>query len=99
MKVSQLRTLGFTQRRPKEPGIYFVAVDEHCGRHTPHRHTEGWDVANIYFTHSLSVSAPYDSHGEEGWWCMTTLDGITKAWRKGMWTKGPISPRSAPVSG
>jgi hypothetical protein len=82
------RTWGFSQARPKEPGIYFVLTDLDRTPQTD-REREGWDVAHVYWNNSgWGITEPT----ERGHWRMKLLSGIDRAWGKGTWLKGPINP-------
>ena len=87
------RKHGFTQRKPKEPGVYFVSTDGHQTKTGPNREIERWDVADIiYFAGSYGNA--YHNREEYAHWRITTLGGLDYAWRRGMWIKGPIKPET-----
>ena len=87
------RKHGFTQRKPRVAGIYFVSLEEaNNGRGSvPQNQRQGWDVGQIRFAAGGSDNE-YCNSEEFSHWRIETLDGVDYAWRKGMWTKGPISP-------
>lgn len=90
IRLKQLRAAGFTQRKPKEPGIYFFANEHELADFAnPQRLREGWDVASIYWRNAACYSA-FDAASEKGVWYIEALSGSNFAWRKGMWIKGPI---------
>jgi hypothetical protein len=89
--------LGFTQKKPKVPGAYLISSDCHRPLDAPRRLQEGWEIANIIF-YAGSFSNVNDNREDCAHWLISTLSGLNYGWRKGMWTKGPISPDwAAPV--
>jgi len=94
---SKWRAAGFTQRKPKAPGVYFISND-FKPRTCPPRLREGWDVAEVRFT-AGSFGNEYDQREEFAHWRLQTLGGLDMAWRKGMWMKGPMSPFEAATAG
>lgn len=89
MKISW-RGVGFTQRKPREPGIYFIRLDAGHSQLTPPQNIrDGWDVAQVFFD-AGSFSNAYDNREEFAHWRVESLGGICHAWRPGMWIKGPI---------
>jgi hypothetical protein len=87
---SKWRVAGFTQRKPKLPGVYFIS-EEHKPRDCPPRLRAGWDVAEVRFT-AGGWGNVYDQREEFAHWRVNTLGGLDMAWRKGMWMKGPLDP-------
>lgn len=90
------RLHGFTQRKPKLPGVYFVSTNITV-LNGPRRLTQGWDVAEIIFF-AGSFSNVHDCNEACAHWRLTLLSGISRAWHPGMWIKGPISPIAAPAA-
>ena len=90
--MANWRKLGFTQRKPKRPGVYYIAHDGHLPMHPPQRLYDGWDVADVMF-YAGSYDNAHMNVEEWAHWRITTLGGISYAWRPGMWMKGPISPK------
>ena len=86
---------GFTQRKPKEPGIYYVRTDGHLPMGPPRNLREHWDVAQVFFD-AGSYSNAYDNREDFACWRIESLCGMTYAWQRGMWLKGPISPFETP---
>ena len=84
------RKAGFTQRKPKAPGVYFVSprIVRHDG---PRRHREGWEVAEIHFS-AGGYGNEHENREEAAHWHIKALGGLEYAWQPGMWTKGPIRP-------
>lgn len=93
--MANWRKLGFTQRRPKDPGVYFVVTD-HKPREPAQRLRENWDIAEVRFT-AGSFGYETDQREDFAHWRLKTLDGLDMAWRRGMWLKGPISPLAVPA--
>ncbi len=85
------RKHGFTQRKPKEPGVYFVSTDGHQTLAGPRREAERWDVADVIF-YAGSYRNAHDNREDLAHWRLQTLGGLSYAWRPGMWMKGPIRP-------
>lgn len=85
------RKLGFTQRKPKEPGVYFVSTDGHQTLAGPQRERERWDVAEVMFFAGSYTNA-HDNYESNAHWRLQTLGGVNFAWHPGMWMKGPIRP-------
>ena len=85
------RKHGFTQRKPTEPGVYFVSTDGHHTLAGPRREAERWDVAEIIF-YAGSYTNAHHNREDIAHWRLQTLGGIDRAWHVGMWTKGPIRP-------
>jgi hypothetical protein len=84
------RALGYTQRRPREAGVYLISCDRagnNCGLHNQ----QGWDVALLYFF-AGSFDNAYVQNGEHAHWRVKSLRGLEYAWRAGMWIKGPLLP-------
>lgn len=99
MPLKKLRAAGFSQKRPKVPGIYYIAhPHDKMEPHNPQRFKEGWDVASIFYQidGQFLGFGSYDSGAESGIWYIETMGGVSYAWRKGMWIKGPISPFLTP---
>lgn len=88
------RAIGFTQRRPKVAGVYFISC-ENEGRLHGARISEGWDVALLYY-YCGSFSDVYEQGEAHAVWRIKSLRGAEYAWRPGMWIKGPITPTSSP---
>lgn len=88
-----LRKEGFSQRRPKEPGVYFIGTDGHLAQ--ARRLREGWDVAHIIF-YAGSFDNAFENRESAAYWMIQTLDGVCYGWEKGMWIKGPIDPTWEP---
>lgn len=86
-----LKKLGFSQRKPKEPGVYFIRTDGHLPLAPARRLQEKWDIAYVYF-----LAGSYSSYNDnrEAWahWHIQTLDGLAYTWRRGIWLKGPLTP-------
>lgn len=91
------RKLGFTQRKPTEPGVYFISTDHARRDPIPPREHEGWDVAEIIFL-AGSYDNVYHQREEFARWHVKTLSGLEYTWGKGMWIKGPIRPVVEAVS-
>ncbi len=88
------RKAGFTQRKPREPGVYLISAHNVAPRTAPPRLREGWDVAEIMYW-AGSYDNAYRNSERNAFWQVTTLGGgVTFAWQPGMWTKGPIVPDS-----
>jgi hypothetical protein len=85
------RKYGFSQRKPKYPGVYFVSTDGHQTLAGPKREMERWDVADVIFF-AGGYTNVHDNREANAHWRLQTLGGSEYAWRKGMWMKGPISP-------
>jgi hypothetical protein len=85
------RKHGFTQRKPKEPGVYFISNTGHLTLAGPRREYERWDVAEVIFFAGSYTNA-HDNCEEFAHWRMKCLGGLEYAWRPGMWIKGPIRP-------
>lgn len=79
------RALGFTQRRPTSPGVYLFGDDR-----SPNR-VEPWTVGRFYYF-AGSFSNAYENVESAAHWRINSVDGLSFAWRKGMWIKGPIGP-------
>ncbi len=90
------RKAGFTQRKPKAPGVYFISADAaSVPRVAPPRlREEGWDVAEIMYWAGSYDNAYRNSERHAFWQVKTLGSGVSFAWQPGMWTKGPISPLS-----
>jgi len=82
---------GFSQRKPNEPGIYFVRTDGHLPMTPPRNLREHWDVAQVFFN-AGSYNNAYENSPELAGWRIETLCGLAYVWQRGMWLKGPISP-------
>lgn len=88
----QYRKHGFTQRKPVEPGVYYVdSQNPRPGRFAPSRNAEGWDVACVMYWAGSYTNA-YENRESVAHWRIKCLDGIEYAWKPGMWLKGPIRP-------
>ncbi len=87
----QWKKLGFTQRKPKEPGVYFIRTDGHLPMAPAHRLEEHWDVAEVTF-YAGDFFNPSKLKEEGAHWRIQTLNGLSYAWRQGVWLKGPIRP-------
>lgn len=86
------RKLGFTQRKPTEPGVYIVSIDRRLiPSEPPRRLLDGWDVADVIFF-AGSYSNAHDNRESLAHWQITTLGGLTYGWRRGTWMRGPIKP-------
>lgn len=86
------RKAGFTQRRPAEPGVYYVSCQQmRPGRFAPPRNAAGWDVAEVIYW-AGSYSNVHENRESAAHWRIKCLDGLAYAWKPGMWMKGPISP-------
>jgi hypothetical protein len=85
------RALGYTQRKPKEAGVYLISCERN-GFNQPLNAQQGWDVALIYFYNGSG--GHYDRHGD-GLWRIKTLRGVEYSWTAGMWIKGPLLPSGA----
>lgn len=84
------RKFGFTQRKPKQPGVYLISWDRSRSKmNPPPRHREGWEIADVYFW-AGSYGSVYENREEFAHWRLHTLSGLEFAWRPGMWIKGPI---------
>lgn len=88
------RAQGFTQRKPRVPGVYFVSVSPRHGVPEPLHVRQGWDVAEVIFF-AGSYSNIHEQREDSAHWRVQMLGGISCAWRPGMWLKGPISPATA----
>jgi hypothetical protein len=88
--MSKWRAHGFTQRKPRLPGVYFISQD-HQTLNPPLRIRFGWDIAEVRFT-AGGWGNEHDQREEFAHWRVKTLDGLDMAWRKGLWMKGPIDP-------
>ena len=83
---------GFSQKRPKEPGVYFIVSNELiCSHNGPRRLKEHWDIAEIYF-YAGSSGNVFENREYMAHWRIKYLQGIETGWKKGMWIKGPINP-------
>jgi hypothetical protein len=96
MKKFHWKKHGFSKRKPKEPGVYFIIIDlppepDSIWSHNPTHIRERWDVAEIHF-HAGSYFNVYENKEEFAHWNIKTLNGLDYNWRKGMWIKGPINP-------
>ncbi len=87
------RKLGFTQKKPREPGVYFISTDGHLPMAPKRRDIEGWDVADVMFF-AGSYTNPSDNREDSTCWMIQKLDGTSYVWRRGMWMKGPITPNT-----
>ena len=86
------RKAGFTQAKPKVPGVYFVRIDGQLLPMAPKkRQVERWDVADVMF-YAGSFTNPSDNREDVAHWLISTLGGESYRWRQGMWLKGPIEP-------
>lgn len=86
------RKAGFNQKKPTEPGVYMVSVNPRLApRDPPRRLLEGWDMAEIIFF-AGSYSNAHDNRESCAHWQISTLGGLTYAWRRGTWIKGPLKP-------
>lgn len=85
------RKSGFTQAKPKTPGVYFIRTDGLLPMAPKRRIQEGWDVADVMF-YAGSFTNPSDNREGVAHWLISTLDGESYRWRPGMWLKGPIEP-------
>ncbi len=83
------KKLGFTQARPKRPGLYFVNVEREDA-HPPQFMREGWEIANVFYDASGWSHNLYDNSDANAHWRISRITGIEQRWEKGMWTKGPI---------
>lgn len=90
MKI-KWREVGFTQRKPKEPGVYFVRTDGHLPMAPKERMREHWDIADVHF-YAGDYFNPSNNREGACVWRIHTLDGLSYTWRPGMWLKGPIHP-------
>jgi len=81
---------GFTQKKPKEHGVYFINSNFKM-QNPPPRILDGWDIAEIYFS-AGSLTNIYDNREDLARWHVKMLQGIEMCWHKGMWIKGPIKP-------
>jgi len=81
---------GFTHRKPKEPGVYFISASPVRPLECPRHIREGWTVAHIIYF-AGSYSNVYDNQESAAFWQIQTLCGLCYAWKKGMWIKGPIA--------
>jgi len=91
--ANKWKEAGFTQRRPKDPGVYFMKNDLNS-LHPSIREAEGWDVVELRFT-AGGWGNESNNREDMAHWRVSTLSGIDRAWHKGMWLKGPISPFDA----
>lgn len=89
--MANWKKAGFTQRRPKEPGVYYVATDGHLPMTPPRRLRENWDIAELRF-YAGGHHNDHENRESSAHWRLKTLSGLERAWHKGMWLKGPISP-------
>jgi hypothetical protein len=89
------REAGFSQRKPREPGVYFVRTSGHLPMAPKQRLKEGWDVADVMFF-AGSFTNPSDNREESACWLITQLDGCGYTWKRGMWLKGPLTPHWRP---
>jgi len=90
----QFRKAGFTQAKPKTPGVYFISAKlSPLNRQAPSRNAEGWDVAYLYFW-AGSYDNVHENLESAAHWRIKALDGLEYSWQPGMWTKGPIRPDS-----
>jgi hypothetical protein len=81
---------GFSQRKPREPGVYFVRTDGHLPMAPARRLQEHWDVAEIiYFAGSYTNAS--ENRESAACWRIKTLGGLEYTWRRGTWIKGPIT--------
>lgn len=85
------RKAGFSQRKPKKPGVYFIGTDGHLTMTPPQNLREHWDVAQVMFF-AGSYNNAHENTEELAHWRISSLSGLDYAWRPGMWMKGPISP-------
>ena len=85
------RKLGFTQRKPTEPGVYFVAGNNLIPLAPAKRLRDGWDVADVIYWAGSYTNA-HDNRESLAHWRIATMGGVDYAWKPGMWMKGPISP-------
>lgn len=88
MKYSP-KTWGFSQARPKKPGVYFILTDGHVTMHARRCEKECWDVCYVSWENDAFGT---DEPTEDGRWVIQTLVGISYTWRKGIYLKGPIDP-------
>lgn len=84
------RKAGFSQRKPKQAGVYFISCETISTSHPPHT-MEGWDVAEVYF-YAGSYGNVYEQSESHAAWKIKSLRGIEYYWKPGMWIKGPIAP-------
>ncbi len=86
---------GFSQKKPKEPGVYFIILDsapyQDIYSHNPKHIQERWDIAEIHF-HAGSYFNVYENQEKFARWNIKTLNGADYNWKKGIWIKGPINP-------
>jgi hypothetical protein len=82
---------GFTQRRPKEPGVYFMRTDGHRPMNPPRRLRENWEIVELRYS-AGGWGNESDNREDAAHWRVNTLGGLDMAWRAGMWLKGPITP-------
>jgi len=88
---------GFTQRKPREPGVYFIRTDGHLPQAPARRLREHWEIAEIiYFAGSYTNASDNSEQGAH--WRVKTLDGLSYRWSRGMWIKGPIHPVEVPTT-
>ena len=90
------RKARFTQRKPKEPGVYFVSTSGHRTLAGPRREIERWDVADVIFFAGSYTNA-HDNCEDNAHWRIQTLGGLGYSWQPGMWIKGPIRPETPNV--
>lgn len=97
-KQMNWRKLGFTQRKPTLPGVYFVSSVKplpRIGARGPERLAQGWDIAEVMFW-AGSYDNVHENLESRAHWRLKLLSGIECAWRRGMWIKGPITPEPNP---
>lgn len=96
--MNKWKEAGFTQRKPKEPGVYFLKTDGHLPMWPARRLREGWDLAEVRFS-AGGFGNETDNREDLAHWRVQTLGGIDRAWHAGMWLKGPIDPfaRTSPI--
>lgn len=90
------RAHGFTQKKPRLPGVYLISTENHKGTSGAPRLREGWEVAELYW-YAGSFFNHHEITPDRGSWRVRALDGLEYSWRKGMWIKGPMSPAWAAV--
>ena len=78
------------RRRPKDPGVYYIKNDIKR-LHPSLREVEGWDIVELRFS-AGGWGNESQNREDMAHWRVSTLSGIDRAWHKGMWLKGPISP-------
>lgn len=92
-RIRNPRAHGFSQARPRKPGVYFIAIDD-SGYWPSTREQNGWDVAWVYWSPDSGVVDARNGGdiSPEGHWRVRALAGTERAWVKGMWLKGPLTP-------